>query len=172
MPTTLQAIRGDITRMDVDIIVNAANTSLLGGGGVDGAIHKAAGPDLLKECRRLGGCEVGQAKLTQGYLLRAKFVIHAVGPRWRDGASGEADLLASCYARSVELALSKSARSLAFPSISTGIFGYPIEQAAGIAVRTVAALTRDLTTLEKVVFCCFSADDLKVYEQALRGVAV
>jgi O-acetyl-ADP-ribose deacetylase (regulator of RNase III) len=172
MPAALQAIQGDITKLDVDVIVNAANSSLLGGGGVDGAIHRAAGPDLVHECRLLGGCKTGQAKATKAYRLPAKFIIHTVGPVWRGGTNGEAELLASCYTKSVELAISKSATSIAFPSISTGIFGYPIEQAARIAVHSVAAAVKGQDLLSSVLFCCFSKADLKVYEQALRETEV
>jgi len=172
MPAALHAIHGDITKLDVDVIVNAANSSLLGGGGVDGAIHRAAGPELVHECRLLGGCKTGQAKATKAYRLPAKYIVHTVGPVWRGGASGEPELLASCYARSVEIAISKSASTLAFPSISTGIFGYPVEQAARIAVSTVTSAVKDQDVLSSVVFCCFSEADLKVYEQALREAEV
>jgi O-acetyl-ADP-ribose deacetylase (regulator of RNase III) len=163
----LRALRGDITTLAVDAIVNAANSSLLGGGGVDGAIHRAAGPDLLHECRLLGGCKTGDAKITKGYRLPAKHVIHTVGPVWRGGKSGEPELLASCYRRSLQLAAGIQLTSVAFPAISTGIYGYPIELAAEVAVSTVRDSLRNLEGLDEVTFCCFSADDLRVYELVL-----
>ena len=164
----MRAIRADITTLAVDAIVNAANTSLLGGGGVDGAIHRAAGPELLAECRGLGGCATGDAKITRGYRLPAKHVIHAVGPVWRGGRSGEPDLLASCYRRALELASAHGLASIAFPSISTGVYGYPIELAAPLAVATVRAHVAG-TSITDVIFCCFSASDLAVYEESLRS---
>ncbi len=169
MAAKLRALRADITTMSVDAIVNAANSSLLGGGGVDGAIHRAAGPELLAECRLLGGCKTGDAKLTGGYRLPAKHVIHAVGPVWRGGAGGEPELLASCYRRCIELAAANRICTLAFPSISTGIYGYPIELASRVAVDTVRASVQDFTAIQEVVFCCFSPSDLRVYESVLGG---
>lgn len=164
----IRAIQGNIVTLDVDAIVNAANSSLLGGGGVDGAIHRAAGPSLLEECRSLGGCRTGDAKITKGYGLRARFVIHTVGPVWRDGSSGEAEQLASCYRKSLEIAAAHALRSVAFPAISTGAYGYPIELATRVAVETVREVLAQAALPEDVTFCCFSPRDLEVYEAVMR----
>lgn len=171
MAGNLRALRADITTLAVDAIVNAANSSLLGGGGVDGAIHRAAGPELLSECRTLGGCETGDAKLTRGYRLPAKYVIHTVGPVWRTGEHGEPELLGLCYRRCLEIAAASNVLTIAFPSISTGLYGYPIEQAVAVAVSTVQSTLHESRSVREVLFCCFSPSDLEVYERALRGLS-
>lgn len=161
---------GDITKLSVDAIVNAANSSLLGGGGVDGAIHRAAGPELEFECRMLNGCKVGEAKLTKGYRLPARYIIHTVGPVWQGGGKGEAELLASCYIRSLEIAVAKDCRTVAFPAISTGIYRYPKNEATQIAVGIASTFVGRNTTPETVIFCCFDEQTAELYRQAVAVV--
>jgi len=164
----VEVVEGDITRQRVEAIVNAANSTLLGGGGVDGAIHRVAGPELLEECRTLDGCETGLAKLTKGYRLPAKWVIHTVGPVWRGGDHGEDELLASCYRRCFALAQKQGIRSLAFPSISTGAYGFPIERAARIAVKETLKALKENSTVDNVLLVCFGYEAHRVYSGALR----
>jgi len=167
---TLEAIQGDITTIRVDAIVNAANSSLLGGGGVDGAIHRAAGPELRHECQALGGCPTGEARITGAYRLPARYVIHTVGPVWHGGKAGEPDLLRRCYEATLDLARTHGVRSIAFPSISTGAYGFPIEEASRIAVRAVRESLRGPTSVDLVRFVCFSGRDLSLYQEVLRPV--
>jgi O-acetyl-ADP-ribose deacetylase (regulator of RNase III) len=163
----LEVIVADITTLSVDAIVNAANTSLLGGGGVDGAIHRAAGPELLAECRTLGGCATGDAKITKGYRLPAKHVIHAVGPVWNGGGHGEDALLGSCYSKAIALCRANNLTSIAFPAISTGVYRFPADRAAGIAVRTVVEVLPSAPSLTRVIFCCYSSDSARLHEDTL-----
>jgi len=168
MTATLRAVYGDIVTLKVDAIVNAANSTLLGGGGVDGAIHDAAGSELFEACQLLGGCDVGDAKITLGYNLKATYIIHAVGPIWRGDTHNESHLLASCYKRSLELAVEHNVKSIAFPSISTGAFGYPIELAALVAITEVRDFVSKPCSLNDVRFCCFSSKDFALYQKLLR----
>jgi O-acetyl-ADP-ribose deacetylase (regulator of RNase III) len=167
--TTITLVQGDITRQTADAIVNAANSSLLGGGGVDGAIHRRAGAELLRACRELGGCATGDAKITPGFRLAARYVIHAVGPVWHGGASGEDEQLASCYRRSLELAAENGVQTVAFPAISTGAFGFPLERAARIALAEVRRGLEARPSIRKAVFCCFTPFDRETYERIARG---
>lgn len=167
----LEALRADIATLDVDAIVNAANSSLLGGGGVDGAIHRAAGPELLEACRKLHGCEVGRAKITPGFRLKARHVIHTVGPVWRGGDSGEPEALATCYRNSLALAAAHGIRSIAFPAISTGVYGYPSEAAARIAIAATRSATASSSSPSRIVFCCYSTADLALYRRLLSPAA-
>jgi len=166
----IEIIESDITTLEVDAIVNAANSSLLGGGGVDGAIHRAAGPGLVHECRLLGGCKTGEAKITSGHRLAAKHIIHTVGPVWRGGGRGEAKLLASCYRASLNLAVARKIKTIAFPAISCGIYGYPVKDAARIAVRETAEFLAENESIEKVIFTCFDANVYHAYAEAIEGL--
>ena len=168
MKTTLQVLQADITTLDVDAIVNAANSSLLGGGGVDGAIHRAAGPDLVAECRMLHGCRTGEVKITRGYRLKARHIIHTVGPVWNDGKNGVHEKLRSCYANSLRIAAEHNLKSIAFPCISTGIYRFPPDQAAQIAVETVRVFLDTPSSLQQIIFCCFAAADRLRYEALLQ----
>ncbi len=167
MPEKIKLIKGDIIACDVDTIVNAANTGLLGGGGVDGAIHRAAGPELLEACRNLNGCETGEAKITPGFRLKAGFVIHTPGPVWRGGNHGEAELLASSYKNCLRLAAENNCTSIAFPNISTGVYGFPKKEAAGIAIGTVVSFLEDSTVIQEVTFVCFDDENLNLYKEIL-----
>lgn len=163
----IEIVKGDITKLQVDAVVNAANSSLLGGGGVDGAIHRAAGPELAQECRLLGGCKTGQAKITSGYNLTAKWVIHTVGPVWRGGLNGEPALLASCYRCSLQLAVEHKIKTIAFPAISCGIYGYPVKDASQVAIMETIKFLRNIISIERVFFACFSEEIYQTYQQVL-----
>src|ERR1700722_1393926 len=167
MPTKISIVRGDITTLEVDAVVNAANTTLLGGGGVDGAIHYAAGPELLEECRRLNGCPTGEARITRGYRLPARWVIHTVGPVWKGGTRNEAAQLAACYENSLNLAVDKNLESIAFPAISTGAYAFPLKEATEIAIREVRRFTKGSQALHEVIFCCYSGEDFATYEKLM-----
>jgi O-acetyl-ADP-ribose deacetylase (regulator of RNase III) len=170
VPIRIEVIQTDITTLKVDAIVNAANESLLGGGGVDGAIHRAAGPKLLEECRQIGGCPTGEARLTKGYNLPAKYVIHTVGPVWRGGTHGEDELLAACYRHSMSLALRTKIRSIAFPAISTGVYHFPLDRAARIAAEETTRFLQTYPEFDRVIFCCFGEDALRAYQAAVEAI--
>lgn len=167
--TNIELLKGDITKLEVDAIVNAANRTLLGGGGVDGAIHKAAGIELLKECKTLNGCNTGEAKLTYAYNLPAKYVIHTVGPIWKGGHKNEVKLLADCYKKSLELAVKRKIKTIAFPSISTGIYGFPKEKASKIAFETIDKFQNNNNKIRKIIFCTFDEDNFKLYKKLLNN---
>lgn len=167
MKTKIELFKGDITKLKVDAVVNAANNSLLGGGGVDGAIHRAAGPELLEHNRRLGGCQTGQAKISPGFKLPAKFIIHTVGPIWRGGNNNEDMLLTNCYINSLKLAVEHGIKTIAFPAISTGIYSFPLDRATGIAIRTVKKFFEEDDTIEKVIFVCFDEETYRTYQSTL-----
>jgi O-acetyl-ADP-ribose deacetylase (regulator of RNase III) len=167
MSTQIRIVKGDITTLEVDAIVNAANTTLLGGGGVDGAIQYAAGPDLLEECRRLKGCPTGEARITGGYRLPARWIIHTVGPVWKGGTRNEAALLAACYENSLNLAVEKNLKSIAFPAISTGAYAYPLKEATEIAIRSVREFACQSEALDEVVFCCYSGEHFATYKKLM-----
>ncbi len=168
MNTKIELYKGDITKLKVDAIVNAANNSLLGGGGVDGAIHRAAGPELLEYNRKLGGCATGEAKISPGFRLPAKYIIHTVGPIWQEGTANEDQLLANCYENSLKLAAERNIKSIAFPAISTGIYGFPLERATRIAVKTVQSFLENNDVIEKIIFVCFDEKAYRVYESILK----
>jgi O-acetyl-ADP-ribose deacetylase len=168
MPTKISIVKGDITTLKVDAVANAANTTLLGGGGVDGAIHYAAGPELLEECRRLNGCPTGEARITRGYRLPARWIIHTVGPVWKGGTRNEAALLAACYESSLNLAVGKNLRSIAFPAISTGAYAFPLKEATEIAIREVRRFAKESQALQEVIFCCHSGEDFATYKQVMK----
>jgi O-acetyl-ADP-ribose deacetylase (regulator of RNase III) len=169
MYNAIKVVQGDITQFPAEALVNAANRSLLGGGGVDGAIHRAAGPALLAACRKLGGCETGQAKITPGFNLSAKWVIHTVGPVWRGGSYGEPELLAACHQNSLALAIAKDVKTLAFPAISCGVYGYPVEAAAQVAITSTLKVVNQANDLQQVTFVCFSDEVFNTYQQVLSG---
>ena len=168
----IELVKGDITKMEVDAIVNAANKSLLGGGGVDGAIHRAAGPELLEECKKLNGCETGEAKITLSYMLPSKYVIHTVGPVWNGGENSEKELLTNCYKNSLQIAVDKKIRTIAFPNISTGVYRFPKTMAAGIAIRTVNNFLKEHQKLETVYFVCFDDENYDIYKEKLINLSL
>ncbi len=170
MKSRIELYKGDITRLGVEAVVNAANTSLLGGGGVDGAIHRAAGPKLLEECRKLKGCPTGEAKITKGYELCAKYVIHTVGPFWRDGNYNEDELLTSCYIKSLNLAVNNNIKTIAFPAISTGVYNFPLERATRIAVSTVKSFLMDNDSIQKIIFVCYDEITYRVYRTVMEEI--